>query len=212
MSFDTPNPPYNASDPYATYVNASCFDFLLIELVPLAARTSAELALRDEEWVLKNDADTGGTASSAAAAAAVVRQNGHDSEAARKASGAAAIPVDDASREALQYRLDMLGYRVGLAIAERYCFNFRHLGYFDLSTQVQDMLMYLKCRFSRDRPRFTEALDVIKFLCKDLWTLLFRKQIDNLKTNHRVSKLSMLTLTGTATKSSSCKGSIRFNR
>jgi hypothetical protein len=26
---------------------------------------------------------------------------------------------------------------------------------------------------------------VIKFLCKDLWTLVFRKQIDNLKTNHR---------------------------
>lgn len=26
---------------------------------------------------------------------------------------------------------------------------------------------------------------MIKFLCKDLWTLLFRKQIDNLKTNHR---------------------------
>jgi len=41
-------------------------------------------------------------------------------------------------------------------------------------------------RFSRDRPRFTDTLDVIKFLCKDLWTLVFRKQIDNLKTNHRV--------------------------
>ena len=41
-------------------------------------------------------------------------------------------------------------------------------------------------RFSRDRPRFTDTLDVIKFLCKDMWTLVFRKQIDNLKTNHRV--------------------------
>ena len=41
-------------------------------------------------------------------------------------------------------------------------------------------------RFSRDRPRFTDTMDVIKFLCKDLWTILFRKQIDNLKTNHRV--------------------------
>lgn len=40
-------------------------------------------------------------------------------------------------------------------------------------------------RFSRDRPRFTDTLDVIKFLCKDLWMLVFRKQIDNLKTNHR---------------------------
>lgn len=26
---------------------------------------------------------------------------------------------------------------------------------------------------------------MIKFLCKDLWTLVFKKQIDNLKTNHR---------------------------
>jgi hypothetical protein len=41
-------------------------------------------------------------------------------------------------------------------------------------------------RFARDRPRFTDNLDVIKFLCKDLWTVLFKKQIDNLKTNHRV--------------------------
>ena len=39
--------------------------------------------------------------------------------------------------------------------------------------------------FSRDTPRPTTPLDCIKFLCKDLWTLLFRKQIDNLKTNHR---------------------------
>lgn len=47
-------------------------------------------------------------------------------------------------------------------------------------------------RFSRDRPRFADMLDMIKFLCKDLWTLVFRKQIDNLKTNHRVSHLSVV--------------------
>lgn len=53
-------------------------------------------------------------------------------------------------------------------------------------------------RFSRDRPRFTDTLDVIKFLCKDLWMLVFRKQIDNLKTNHRVSspaRMSVIKLT-----------------
>ena len=33
-------------------------------------------------------------------------------------------------------------------------------------------------------------MDVIKFLCKDLWTILFRKQIDNLKTNHRVGNMN----------------------
>ncbi|KAH0538727.1 hypothetical protein FGG08_004679 [Glutinoglossum americanum] len=65
---------------------------------------------------------------------------------------------DEEEREAVFYRLEMLGYRVGQGLVER---------------------------FSRDRPRFTDTLDVIKFLCKDLWMLVFRKQIDNLKTNHR---------------------------
>ncbi|WEW61868.1 hypothetical protein PRK78_007365 [Emydomyces testavorans] len=71
--------------------------------------------------------------------------------------GAKALDDED-MREATFYRLESLGYRVGLGLAER---------------------------FSRDRPRFTDNLDVIKFLCKDMWTILFRKQVDNLKTNHR---------------------------
>jgi hypothetical protein len=48
------------------------------------------------------------------------------------------------------------------------------------------MLMFTWDRFSRDKPRFQDTLDAIKFLCKDLWLIVFRKQIDNLKTNHRV--------------------------
>ncbi|KAJ8107516.1 hypothetical protein OPT61_g8812 [Boeremia exigua] len=73
------------------------------------------------------------------------------------AGGAATIDEEE-SREAVFHRLEALGYRVGLGVVER---------------------------FSRDSPRPTTPLDCIKFLCKDLWTLLFRKQIDNLKTNHR---------------------------
>lgn len=48
------------------------------------------------------------------------------------------------------------------------------------------MLIPGASRFSRDRTRMVDTLDVIKFICKDLWTIVFRKQIDNLKTNHRV--------------------------
>lgn len=40
-------------------------------------------------------------------------------------------------------------------------------------------------RASKDRSKFTDTLDVMKFLCKDVWMILFKKQIDNLKTNHR---------------------------
>jgi len=34
--------------------------------------------------------------------------------------------------------------------------------------------------------RFTDNLDVVKFVCKEVWMFLFKKQVDNLKTNHRV--------------------------
>lgn len=56
------------------------------------------------------------------------------------------------------HELEALGARVGAALAER-------------------------C--SRDRPRFADHLDVIKFLCKEVWAEAFVKQVDNLKTNHR---------------------------
>lgn len=41
-------------------------------------------------------------------------------------------------------------------------------------------------RYTKDRPRLGDTLEVIKFLCKDFWTAVFKKQVDNLRTNHRV--------------------------
>lgn len=73
-------------------------------------------------------------------------------------AGTATRKDEEEDMDAVHYRLEMLGYRVGQGLVER---------------------------FSRDRPRFNDTLDVIKFLCKDLWTLVFGKNIDNLKTNHR---------------------------
>ncbi|CAB4285207.1 unnamed protein product [Prunus armeniaca] len=55
-------------------------------------------------------------------------------------------------------RIDAIGYQVGHQLSERY---------------------------TMERPRFTDHLDAIKFICKDFWSELFKKQIDNLKTNHR---------------------------
>ncbi|EPS73874.1 trafficking protein [Genlisea aurea] len=40
-------------------------------------------------------------------------------------------------------------------------------------------------RYTMDRPRFTDHLEAIKFICKDFWSEIFKKNIDNLKTNHR---------------------------
>ncbi|KAI9797731.1 MAG: Trafficking protein particle complex subunit 33 [Candelina submexicana] len=100
---------------------------------------------------------------------------------------------EEERREAVFYRLEVLGYRVGQGLVERYmahtgsrtrilCSDIPSNGYQDQGGANGTLSMF---RFSRDRQRFTDTLDVIKFLCKDLWTLVFRKQIDNLKTNHR---------------------------
>ena len=49
MSFETPIPPFNASDPYATFLNASCWDFLLIEMVPMARSLVGRLDFDEAE-------------------------------------------------------------------------------------------------------------------------------------------------------------------
>ncbi len=41
-------------------------------------------------------------------------------------------------------------------------------------------------RLSADKvPRLVEPLDAVKFLSKDVWTSVFGKPLDNLKTNHK---------------------------
>ncbi|OLN81669.1 Trafficking protein particle complex subunit 6B [Colletotrichum chlorophyti] len=159
MSFESVMPPYNAADPSASFLNSSCLDFLLIELVPLAVRVTRELdtAPADTATVSSPSAPASGSAAGGDAA-------GKDDAAAPSSAGGAvetesARKMDeDEQRDAVFYRLETLGYRVGQGLVER---------------------------FSRDRPRFNDTLDVIKFVCKDLWSLVFRKQVDNLKTNHR---------------------------
>lgn len=40
-------------------------------------------------------------------------------------------------------------------------------------------------RFGGDKSPMLESLDVMKWVCKDLWMELFGKTVDNLRTNHR---------------------------
>ena len=104
MSFDTPNPTYNASDPYATFLNASCFEHLLIELVPLAER----MARRLEESVDGRSGPVGGATGTAIGGSTT-------------GTGASAEKEQDEERfrDAVYFRLESLGYRVGQGLSER---------------------------------------------------------------------------------------------
>eukprot|EP00057_Strongylocentrotus_purpuratus_P032724 XP_788619.2 PREDICTED: trafficking protein particle complex subunit 6B-like [Strongylocentrotus purpuratus] len=59
-------------------------------------------------------------------------------------------------------KLEQMGYRVGQSLIEK---------------------------FTRESPRFSSELDIIKFVCKDLWNGVYKKQVDNLRTNHQVSEI-----------------------
>jgi hypothetical protein len=54
--------------------------------------------------------------------------------------------------------LSQIGYRVGYSLSER---------------------------LSKENPRYRDELDTVKYLCKELWICLFKKQVDNLRTNHQ---------------------------
>jgi len=55
-------------------------------------------------------------------------------------------------------KIEAIGFQVGLRLVERY---------------------------TKDRPRFADTLEIIKFVCKDFWVEVYRKQIDKLQTNNR---------------------------
>ncbi|KAL4239101.1 Trafficking protein particle complex subunit 6B [Mactra antiquata] len=55
-------------------------------------------------------------------------------------------------------KLESLGFRVGQSLVER---------------------------FTKDCGRFKDDLDIMKFICKDFWNSVFKKQVDNLRTNHQ---------------------------
>jgi len=68
------------------------------------------------------------------------------------------VRTSEGSADHVFSMLERMGFRVGQRLAEKY---------------------------TRDRGRFQDLLEVIKFICKDFWTEVYRKQIDNLRTNHK---------------------------
>lgn len=44
---------------------------------------------------------------------------------------------------------------------------------------------FLFFRLTKEWPRFKDELDTMKFICTDFWSSIYKKQIDNLRTNHQ---------------------------
>jgi hypothetical protein len=116
MSFESPLPPYNASDPSATFLNSSCLDLLMIELVPMAYRVVNEVeagAEGREHVVGKENLESGRTPAVGSGGGGV--SNGGVVNGGRKMD-------EEEERDAVFFRLEMLGYRVGQGLVERYVY------------------------------------------------------------------------------------------
>ena len=72
---------------------------------------------------------------------------------------------EDAPAERDYSKLERIGFQVGVRVVER---------------------------LTLEKPRFSDGLEAVKFICKDFWTAVFKKQVDNLKTNHKVQHLQHL--------------------
>ncbi|ETS65063.1 hypothetical protein PaG_00517 [Moesziomyces aphidis] len=79
-------------------------------------------------------------------------------EVVRQVSGVESADTLGEIESMLTARLESIGYNVGYHMAEN---------------------------LARDRARFSDTLDVLKFVCKEVWTAVWGKQVDNLRTNHR---------------------------
>ncbi|KAF8272394.1 transport protein particle component [Lactarius quietus] len=79
-------------------------------------------------------------------------------DAQRDSVGTGTSTSSDDDEEGLRARLEAIGLHVGANITERLCHG---------------------------RAGFTDTLDIVKFVCKELWSTCWDKQVDNLRTNHR---------------------------
>lgn len=96
-------------------------------------------------------------------------------------------------QEGVRLRLEGIGYRLGYCLAERLARERP-----PIPRQTAQQQQPVATGVSASLPASSsssslsattqpplDSLEVVKFICKDVWTTLYDKQIDNLRTNHR---------------------------
>ncbi|KAJ1662639.1 hypothetical protein IW140_001058 [Coemansia sp. RSA 1813] len=135
-------------------VSSGVLEFLLPELVNTLVSTTLEAKLLSERITLGLEPED----TSEPTPTKGEEDNDQTSIQNTATSGWIDLPDDKELMEQVYVKLEMVGFRVGRRLAER---------------------------FAPLNRRLTDTLDVVKFVCKDVWVMLFNRQIDNLKTNHR---------------------------
>ena len=153
-------------------MDGAAFDFFLIEMVNTLRVSSAHAQARARK-VEQEMIDAGLLPAPLPTPA---MRKGHKDSTTSLASRTT-TKVDD-EEEGLRLRLEAIGMHVGANITERCAYLFHSC--------PSRATTCISRRLCHGKPHFVETLESIKFVCKDLWTACWDKQVDNLRTNHRV--------------------------
>ncbi|KAK7047223.1 hypothetical protein VNI00_006889 [Paramarasmius palmivorus] len=159
------------ADPPTRFVDGAMMDYFLIEVVNTLRESSAVATARSKK-IEKEMLESGLIPPTPAVTQPSTPRDSVTSLNSRNTGKATAV-VDE-EEEAIRIRLDAIGMHIGANFVERYALV--------NPGATKDLH---NARLCRDRPLFTETLDVIKFICKDVWAAFWDKQVDNLRTNHR---------------------------
>jgi trafficking protein particle complex subunit 6 len=136
-------------DPSNPLLNSTCFDLLLIELVPMTYRIAADLAAKEDAWLAtkrprslqaranrqslqsQSLSATGAVGTTSTAGASKSKKDAAKPPLSEEEKALAGLGIgqvggtapgadEEELREAVFYRLDGMGYRVGLGITEKY--------------------------------------------------------------------------------------------
>jgi len=146
------------ADPALHYMDSPAMDYFLIETVNTLRESSAVYTARCKK-IEKEMIDAGLLPPPPPAKETPTAVDSSASLNNSKSGGRIQSQLaNNEDEEALRTRLEAIGVHVGANFTERLC---------------------------RDKPIFSETLDAIKFVCKDVWVACWEKQVDNLRTNHR---------------------------
>ena len=165
------------AEPPTNLMDAPALDYFFIEMVNTLRHSSA-VAISRTKKIEQEMADAGLMPVPTPAPTTLKKSQLRESIASNASRSSLSKDVkEEDEEEELRSRLESIGMHVGANIAERY------VPFTPYPYRIPSTLRYSLCH---ERGLFSDTLDAIKFICKDLWSTCWEKQVDNLRTNHRV--------------------------
>ncbi|QPG75428.1 hypothetical protein FOA43_002782 [Brettanomyces nanus] len=157
------------SEIFTSEINACCLHYLVNECVPLSMRV--------QEKLMKNETDLGALMKNLK----LKDQNIRGSEEIKEDTKSSKGPSDSHTREFLAGRVDYMNDEKYLDVNSLY----RIEGYgFEIGFKITDCLIYDKSVKEGLTVKMVDSLEILKFICRDVWKVFYGKQMDNLRTNH----------------------------